>query len=136
MSTPHTPPEQVQERRSTREVDAFCVQFAPRAPGHPAVRDLQRLLAALPAQGLEARLEWVERLVDWLKEPRPVHGLVEADEPEAPAAWTRLGLLVRVLEAREKLRESLAALVREVVNGTSGLRLFAQVGLPAGQGFF
>ncbi len=135
MSTPHAPPDRVKEKRSTREVDAFCVQFAPRAPGHPAVRDLQRLLSELPAQGLEARLEWVERLVSWLKEPRPVHGLVEADEPEAPAASTRLGLLARVLEEREKLRESLGALVREVVNGTSGLRLFAQVGLPAGQGF-
>ncbi|MGZ3460019.1 MAG: site-specific recombinase [Archangium sp.] len=123
------------EGRSSREVDAFCVQFAPRAPGHPAVRDLQRLLADVPEEGLEAHLEWVERCVAWLRDPKPALGLREPEEPEAPAVVTRLALLVRVLEARASAREPVAALVRELMAHTSGLKLFSQVGLPAGQGF-
>ncbi|PTL81311.1 site-specific recombinase [Vitiosangium sp. GDMCC 1.1324] len=136
MSATLLQPAPAREGRSSREVDAFCVEFAPRAPGHPAVRDLQKLLADVPEEGLEARLEWVERCVAWLRESRPALGLVEPAEPEAPAAVTRLALLVRVLEARASSREPVAALVREVMGGTSGLRLFSQVGLPAGQGFF
>lgn len=120
---------------SAREVDAFCAQYAPRAPGHAAVRDLLRLLHAVPPDGLEARLEWVERLVRWLREPLPARGLVDADEPEAPAAVTRLALLVRVLEGEDALREGLRRLVCALAGQMQGLPLFAQVGLPAGQGF-
>ncbi|WP_375768086.1 site-specific recombinase [Archangium gephyra] len=136
MSAPLLQPAPVREGRSSREVDAFCVQFAPRAPGHPAVRDLQQLLADIPSEGLEARLEWVERFVAWLKDPKPALGLMEPAEAEAPAVVTRLALLVRVLEARVSAREPVAALVREVMAATSGLKLFSQVGLPAGLGFF
>jgi site-specific recombinase len=100
------------------------------------VRDLQHLLADVPAEGLEARLEWVERCVAWLKDPQPALGLREPAEPEAPAGVTRLALLLRVLEARASAREPVAALVREVMAATSGLKLFSQVGLPAGLGFF
>ena len=121
---------------SSREVDAFCVQFAPRSPGHAAVRDLQQLLHALPSDSLEARLEWVERLVAWLRIPKALVGLVEAAEPEAPAARTRLALLVRVLGGLPSLRQSVALLLNGVVGELSGLKLFAQTGLPAGQGFF
>lgn len=136
MSVPLLQTVPLREGRSSREVDAFCVEFAPRAPGHPAVRDLQRLLADVPEEGLEARLEWVERCVAWLREPKPVLGLVEPAEPEAPAPVTRLALLVRVLEARASAREPVVALVREVMSGSSGLRLFSQVGIPTRQGFF
>lgn len=135
MSQPLPQPLPVREGRSSREVDAFCVQFAPRAPGHPAVRDLQRLLAEVPPEGLEARLEWVERCVAWLRESKPALGLMEPAEPEAPAVVTRLALLVRVLETRASAREPVALLVREVMAATSGLKLFSQVGLPAGLGF-
>ncbi|MFY0571526.1 site-specific recombinase [Archangium lansingense] len=136
MSVPLPQPAPLREGRSSREVDAFCVQFAPRAPGHPAVRDLQQLLAEVPSEGLEARLEWVERCVAWLQDPKPALGLMEPAEPEAPAVVTRLALLLRVLETRASAREPVAVLVREVMAATSGLKLFSQVGLPAGLGFF
>jgi hypothetical protein len=67
------------------------------------VRDLQHLLAEIPPEGLEARLEWVERFVAWLRDPKPALGLMEPVEPEAPAMVTRLALLVRVLETRASL---------------------------------
>jgi site-specific recombinase len=117
-------------------VDAFCVQYAPRAPGHAAVRDLMRLLYAVPSEGFEARRDWVERALRWLRDPLPARGLVDADEPEAPAATTRLALLVRVLEGEPASREALARLVRALVGQMEAMTLFAQVGLPAGQGFF
>jgi len=123
MSRPLPPPGPVREGRSSREVDAFCVRFAPRAPGHPAVRDLQQLLGEVPSEGLEARLEWVERFVAWLRDPKPALGLMEPVEPEAPAVVTRLALLGRVLETRASAREPVAALVREVMAATSGLKL-------------
>jgi site-specific recombinase len=121
---------------SSRELDAFCVHYAPRAPGHAAVRDLCRLLYAPPSDGLEARFAWVEQLVAWLREPRSAHGLVAADEPETSAAATRLALLVRVLEGESAMRQQVARLVGHIAAEARGLKLFAQVGLPGRQGFF
>ncbi|MFP2906573.1 gliding motility protein, partial [Pyxidicoccus sp. 3LFB2] len=140
MTVPAPVPVQPPAMRSTgpsaREVDAFCVQYAPRAPGHPAVRDLYRLLCDVPEEGLEARLEWVERWMLWLRERIPAHALVDAAEPELPAADSRLQLMVRVMEGEPPMRAALTRLVSAVCDGSRGLKLFAQVGLPAGQGFF
>ncbi len=121
---------------SAREVDAFCVQYAPRAPGHPAVRDLYRLLFHVPDGGLEARLEWVERWMAWLRERIPANALVDPAEPELSAADSRLRLMVRVMEGEPAMRAAVTRLVSAVCDGSRGLKLFAQVGLPAGQGFF
>ncbi len=137
MSNSHiTSPPRSRSEPSSREVDSFCVRHAPRAPGHAAVRDLCRLLYTLPSDGLEARFAWVERLVAWLREPRPAHGLVDADEPEAPAAASRLALLLRVLEAEAATRQAVARLVGHISAEVRGLKLFAQAGLPGRQGFF
>jgi site-specific recombinase len=138
MSSSHIsqPPRSSRSEPSAREVDAFCARYAPRAPGHAAVRDLYRLLYTLPTDGLEPRFGWVERCVAWLREPRPAHGLAEATEPEAPAAVSRLALLVRVLEGEPAMRQAVAKLVASIVSEARGLKLFAQVGLPSRQGFF
>jgi site-specific recombinase len=117
-------------------VDAFCVQYAPRAPGNPAVRDLYRLLRDVPEGGLEARLGWVARWVAWLRERIPAHALVDPDEPPLPPADSRLLLMVRVMEGERAMRAAVTRLVSAVCDGSRGLKLFAQVGLPAGQGFF
>ncbi|WP_228558638.1 site-specific recombinase, partial [Myxococcus sp. AB056] len=124
------------QQPSAREVDAFCMQYAPRAPGHSAVRDLYRLLCNVPEGSLEDRLQWVERWMQWLRERIPAHALVDASEPEASAADSRLALMVRVLEGEPAMRAALTRLVATVFEGSRGLKLFAQVGLPAGQGFF
>ncbi|RKH81660.1 gliding motility protein [Corallococcus sp. AB045] len=121
---------------SDREMDAFCVQYAPRAPGHPAVRDLLRLLSEVPGDGLEPRLEWVERWIHWMRDRIPAHGLTEADDRALSPANSRLSLLVRVLEGESALRASVTRLVAGVCAGSRGLKLFAQVGLSAGNGFF
>lgn len=137
MTPPSPPQPQPRGGPSAREVDAFCVQYAPRQPGHAAVRDLLRLLYALPSDGHEARLDWVKRCVDWLREPLPARGLMEKEDegPEASAATTRLALLVRVLEGEAAFREALTRLVGALAGQLEGMTLFAQVGLPAGQGF-
>jgi site-specific recombinase len=136
---------------SPREADAFCAQFCPRAPGHPAVRDLHALLCRVPAPGglepeLQARLAWVEQLVRWLREPQgaplpeperadmPVEAL--ADSAAAASPHARLLLLNRVLTALPELRAQVGRLVRGVLAQSRGLKLFAQVGVPSGQGFF
>jgi len=137
MTVPPSPlPTAPRSHPSAREVDAFCVQYAPRAPGHPAVRDLYRLLCEVPAGDLEERLQWVERLMQWLRERIPAHGLVDAAEPGTSPADSRLALLIRVLEGEPAMRASLTRLVAAVCERCRGLKLFAQVGLPAGQGFF
>ncbi|QSQ22859.1 site-specific recombinase [Pyxidicoccus parkwayensis] len=134
--TPAQPPPSRSAGPSAREVDAFCVQYAPRAPGNPAVRDLYRLLCDVPEGGLEARLEWVERWTHWLRERIPANALVDADEPPLSAADSRLLLMVRVMEGESAMRAAVTHLVSAVFDGSRGLKLFAQVGLPAGQGFF
>ncbi|NOK22300.1 site-specific recombinase [Corallococcus carmarthensis] len=121
---------------SAREVDAFCVQHAPRAPGHPAVRDLLKLLSELPGDGLEPRLEWVERWMHWMRDRIPAHGLTDTDDRALSPANSRLSLLVRVLEGESGMRASVTRLVAGVCAGSRGLKLFAQVGLSAGNGFF
>ncbi|NNB89499.1 site-specific recombinase [Corallococcus exiguus] len=121
---------------SDREMDAFCVQYAPRAPGHPAVRDLLRLLSEVPDDGLEPRLEWVERWIHWMRDRIPAHGLTDADDPALSPSNSRLSLLVRVLEGEGALRASVTRLVAGVCASSRGLKLFAQVGLSAGNGFF
>ncbi len=140
MTAPATVPAQPLPVRATgpsaREVDAFCIQYAPRAPGNPAVRDLYRLLCDVPEGTLEARLEWVERWTQWLRERIAANALVDAAEPELSAADSRLQLMVRVLEGEPAMREAVTRLVSAVCDGSRGLKLFAQVGLPAGQGFF
>jgi site-specific recombinase len=137
MSTSHlTQPPRSRDEPSAREVDAFCARYAPRAPGHAAVRDLYRLLYGLPTEELEACFAWVERCLAWLREPRAAHGLVERAEPETSAAESRLALLLRVLEGETALRQAVARLVASIVAEARGLKLFAQVGLPSRQGFF
>ncbi|HYI02368.1 site-specific recombinase [Hyalangium sp.] len=131
-----TSPPRPRSEPSSRELDAFCVHYAPRAPGHASVRDLCQLLYAVPSEGLEARFAWVERLVAWLREPRPALGLVEAEESELPAAASRLALLVRILEGEPAMRQALARLMGHIAAEARGLKLFAQVGLPGPQGFF
>ncbi|MBN8464991.1 site-specific recombinase [Corallococcus exiguus] len=121
---------------SDREMDAFCVQYAPRAPGHPAVRDLLRLLSEVPDEGLEPRLEWVERWIHWMRDRIPAHGLTDADDLALSPSNSRLSLLVRVLEGEGALRASVTRLVAGVCASSRGLKLFAQVGLSAGNGFF
>jgi len=135
VQPPALPPPRV-NAPSAREVDAFCVQYAPRSPGNPAVRDLYRLLCDVPEEGLAARLEWVERWTLWLKERIPAHALVDPSEPALSAADSRLHLMVRVMEGEPAMRATLSRLVSSVCDGSRGLKLFAQVGLPAGQGFF
>jgi site-specific recombinase len=137
MANSHiTSPPHTRLEPSSRELDAFAVRYAPRAPGHAAVRDLCRLLHGLPSDGLEARFAWVERLVAWLREPRSAHGLVDAAEAEASVAATRLALLLRVLEGESAMRQQVARLVGHISSEVRGLKLFAQVGLPGRQGFF
>ncbi len=137
MSTSHvSSPPSARREPSAREVDAFGVRYAPRSPGHAAVRDLCRLLHVLPGEGLEARFAWVERCVAWLREPRPAHGLLSEDEPEVPPSASRLALLVRVLEGESATRQSVSRLVSSIVAEARGLKLFAQVGMPGHQGFF
>ncbi|MFB1480328.1 site-specific recombinase [Corallococcus sp. RDP092CA] len=121
---------------SDREMDAFCVQYAPRAPGHPAVRDLLRLLSDVPSDGLEQRLAWVERWMHWMRDRIPAHGLTDADDRSLSPANSRLALLVRVLEGEAALRASVTRLVAGVFANSRGLKLFAQVGLSTGNGFF
>ncbi|MBN8231102.1 site-specific recombinase [Corallococcus macrosporus] len=135
VSTP-APPFRARSAPSAREVDAFCVQYAPRAPGHPAVRDLLRLLSEVPGDGLEPRLEWVARWIHWMRDRIPAQGLTDAEDPTLSPTNSRLALLVRVLEGEPALRASVTRLVSGVCAGSRGLKLFAQVGLSAGNGFF
>ncbi|HET9450553.1 MAG TPA: gliding motility protein [Aggregicoccus sp.] len=139
---------------SSREADAFGAQFCPRAPGHPVVRDLHALLARVPDPGaaLELRLSWVEALVCWLREPQTVplpEGTPGLEpQPAALAAFVaghsdsaavgpphaRLLLLTHVLGTLSGMRAQVGRMVRSVLAESRGLKLFAQVGVPSGQG--
>ncbi len=126
----------MREGRSSREVDAFCVQFAPRAPGHPAVRDLQQLLADVPQEGARGAAAVGGAVGGMAARPQARPGVDGARRARGPRGGHRASRCwCGCWRTRAAARQSVGALVREVLAGTSGLKLFAQVGLLAGQGF-
>jgi len=109
---------------------AFGTEINPGNPEQRAVAALRVHLGRVHADGvLPARLDSIERIGRWVVDGPPPPGPLREPPPVA-----RLRLLVKALERFPALRERLAACIASVVRETSGIKLFAEAGLPSDRG--
>lgn len=90
--------------------------------------ELDLLLAAVPVEisPLRERVEWVRRLVNWVR----VTGVDAGSLPN-----TRLKYILQVLDRNPAYREKVSECLRSVIRDTRALELFMHVGVPNQQGF-
>ncbi|HNN95008.1 MAG TPA: gliding motility protein [Pseudomonadota bacterium] len=119
---------------------ALGQRFLPDAPQSRIVTRLHGLLSEIDASwDLEAQLDWLERLSDWLHRrgwPRSrrqtsLHLLQELD-----ARTLHLELLVSVLEQVVPWRWAFSLLLQSVLQQTQATGLFTDVGLAQEPGFW
>jgi site-specific recombinase len=110
---------------------AFGAEIHPDDPEHRAVAALRVHLARISAADatLPARLDSLERIGRWLVHGPPPPGPIQEIAPVA-----RLRLLVRALDRFPVSRTRLSACVGSVLAETSGIKLFAEAGLPNDRG--
>jgi site-specific recombinase len=109
---------------------AFGEIVCPQAPDHRCVGALRVALARMnPEAGLASRLTAIERLGRWIcvgpLPPRNAH-----EEP----AIGRLALLVEALDLLPAARARVAGCFDSVLRETSGVKLFAEAGVPNDRG--
>ena len=115
-------------------LDALVSRQGPKVHGEPLLEDLKALLKRLaPAAAgpLEARLDWLEQLVRWLRARRSGLG----GGAQGALSSARLRLLLEAIRQMPRQAEALSALFAGALAGTRGLSLFAETGLPKDQGF-
>ena len=114
-------------------------RFLPDAPTSRIVTRLHALLTAIdPGWELEAQLDWLEQLSDWLHRrgwPRgrrltSANLLVDHDP-----RTLHLQLLVTVLSNVEPWRVVFSGLMRSVLGQMQATQLFSDIGLPQEPGF-
>jgi site-specific recombinase len=110
---------------------AFGAEIHPDEPEHRAVAALRVHLARIsaPDATLPARLDSLERIGRWLVHGPPPPGPIKEIAPVA-----RLRLLVRALDRFPVSRARLSACLGTVLAETSGIKLFAEAGLPNDRG--
>ena len=114
--------------------------FLPEAPSSRIVTTLHGLLSGIdPTWDLAARLDWLERLSDWLHRrgwPRSRRQTSLNLLQGADARTLHLELLVNVLSQIEPWRRAFSGLVRSVLAEMQATGLFSDVGLPQEPGFW
>lgn len=104
------------------------------APRHRAFRQLHEVLSKLDADAEQGRrLQALEGVARWLCSTAAVPELPEAPVTERTQV-KRWRWLTRVLERVPAYRSQLARALRRTLEETSGLRLFARVGIPGDRG--
>jgi site-specific recombinase len=90
--------------------------------------ELDLLLTAVPAEiaSLQERLEWLRRLVNWIRVDAGDGGSVQS---------TRLKYILQVLDRNAGSREKVSECLRSLLRDTRALELFMHVGVPNQQGF-
>lgn len=125
------------------DVLAMGRRFLPDAPESRIVKRLHELLTNLERNvatwELEAQIEWLEQLSDWLhRRGWPASrnttsiDLLAMNDPRT----LHLELLVRVLSGIDAWRQAFAKLVRGVLSQMQATLVFSDVGLPQEPGFW
>jgi site-specific recombinase len=115
---------------------AFGSAVAPVAPRHGALNQLRELLQALdPTAPIESRIEQLERLFKWIRATGKVPATDSADPGDRPQV-SRLRLLIVAIDRFPQYRLALAGVIHSVLTESSGLMLFARLGLPNDRGFW
>lgn len=91
--------------------------------------DLDVLLAsAKDNKQLEDKLQWLVKLMQWIRYEGAVDSHLEKETGRLPVA--RLRFLLMVLDRNPEWKKSVAGILRTVVHEVSGLELYTETGLP------
>lgn len=91
--------------------------------------DLDVLLSSASEQRtLEDRLQWLVRLLQWVRYEGHVDSHIETETGKIPSA--RLRYLTMVLDRNLEWKKSVAVILRSVVKNVSGIELYTETGLP------
>lgn len=100
----------------------------------PARSDLDILLSALSeSQTLPERLEWLVRLLEWIRYEGAQDSHLEKDTGKIPS--TRIRFLLMVLERNPPWKKEVAKLLRQIVRHISAVELFCETGMAKEYGF-
>lgn len=106
---------------------------------HPSGVALERALRTLAAAAdLGARVEALEALADWVREPDATlpWPAGEADPASGDARYRRLGVLTTALERSDAAHAAVRDALRDAFVQGEALTLFAEVGIPDHRGVF
>ena len=113
-------------------------RFLPDAPTSRIVTRLHALLSTINASwDLDAQLDWLEQLSDWLHRrgwPRSSRTSLNVLAEQDPRTLN-LQLLVTVLTNVQPWRVAFSGLMRAVLGQMQATQLFSDVGLPQEPGF-
>lgn len=91
--------------------------------------DLDVLLSsAADVTLLEDRLQWLVRLLQWIRYEGAVDAHIEKETGKKPV--TRLKYLLLILDRNPHWKKNVAVILRSVVHEVSGLELYTETGLP------
>lgn len=91
--------------------------------------DLDVLLSsAAEVTLLEDRLQWLVRLLQWIRYEGAVDAHIEKETGKKPV--TRLKYLLQILDRNPPWKKNVAVILRSVVHEVSGLELYTETGLP------
>lgn len=91
--------------------------------------DLDVLLGSAKEQRyLEDKLQWLVRVLQWIRYEGAVDSHIEKETGRLPVA--RLRFLLMVLDRNPEWKKEVAKILRTVVSEVSGLELYTETGLP------
>lgn len=118
--------------RNLRELRRRILQYNSRGLIHS---DLDTLLdSAKENKTLEDRLQWLVRLLQWIRYEGSVDSHLEKETGRLPVA--RLRFLLMVLDRNIHWKTDVAVILRTVVRDVSGLELLTETGLPREMGLW
>ncbi len=104
------------------------------APNDRVGLDILLGQAPAPSAPLRARLDWIARLVHWIRAVGPNASELGAEGGRIQVV--RLKYILLVLERNLEIKKKCAQALRSVIRDTSALEMFLNVGIPNQQGFF
>lgn len=112
--------------KKLRELHRRLIQYNSRGKIHS---DLDILLSSAKEQrNLEDKLQWLVKLLQWIRYEGHVDFHLEKEIGRLPVA--RLRFLLMVLDRHPHWKKDVAVILRTVVREVSGLELYTETGLP------
>lgn len=112
-----------------RQLKEYLQRFRQYKAGGKIHSDLDVILSSASSQrNLEDRLQWLVKVLQWVRYERFLGLHLETEAGKVPLA--RLRYLLMVLDRNPQWKKETAQILRAVVQNVSGLELYTETGLP------